>query len=107
MVFGAALPLLGLLADAADGVDAVVDLGEPVADGDQEIELGVKILIARWNARVFAYLEWLGICLIAADLETHLIEARRSNRPVECLFSGYVTFDLHRVRILQIPDEAI
>src|SRR5215469_14693348 len=106
MVFGAALPLLGLLADAADGVDAVVDLGETVADGKQQIELGAQILVAGWNARVFAYLKALRVRLIA-DLETHLIATRRSDRPIERVFSGYVAFDLHRVRIFQIPDEAV
>ncbi len=106
MIFGAALPLLGLLADAADGVDAVVDLGQSVADGEQKIELGVQIVVARGNARVFAHFERLGVGLIA-DLEAHLIAAWRSNRPVQRIIAGDEAFDLDRVRVFQIPDEAV
>ncbi len=83
-----------------------MDLGQSVADGEQEIELGVQILVARWNARVFAHLERLGVCLIA-DLEAHLIAAWRGNWSAQRIVAGDEAFDLDRVRVFQIPHEAV
>ena len=46
MSVGAIYPLVHLLADPAQLVDAVVGLGHLVADLDQELELGVEIFLA-------------------------------------------------------------
>ena len=106
MPVGAIHPLVHLLADPAQPVDAVVGLRNLVADLDQELELGVQIFLAGPHTGVLDDAKDLRLGVVP-HLQHHLVLAGRRQGADNGVLGGLVLGHFAGGRVAQVPHEAV